>query len=213
MGHWYNPRTNERSDFPIDGWLPSVNTILAATRPHSHKKTLAAAALKNPYEFAQKTQRACDRGDSVHAWIAAYLQRLALPEMSLKHQQMCDRVKPYLDELCATHDLVFVECPVFGDGFAGQPDVVIRQRMGYKLKILDFKTKERPIVPQALHEGAIQLAGYAEGYEHQHTEPIQETLLVVIYPNYVQAHTFEPSAYLPEWINRREAYAGVCSGT
>lgn len=212
MGHWYNPLTNDRADFPIAGWLPSVNTILAATRAHDHQQALAKAALKKPFEFAQKTQRACDRGDGVHGWISAYLQQQPLPELRPGHERWRDRVKPYLDGLLAIADIVAVEQPVFHSEFAGQPDLVIRLRLGYRLTILDFKTKDKPIFPQALHEGAVQLAGYAEAYQYQHTEAIQDLSLIAIHPTHVQAHRFQPDSYLQEWVNRRTAYAQVSHG-
>jgi hypothetical protein len=84
---------------------------------------------------------------------------------------------------------------------------MVQDNVNYQRRLIDFKTKDAPIQPQALHEAALQLTGYAEAYEYQFGDRVQDLAVVVIYPTHYTTHHFNPNTHLEEWRNRRIGYS------
>lgn len=206
MGHWYNPdKSGQYSEYPKPGWLPSVSTILAATN-FVRQQSFAKAALKNPYKTQQRKEQTADRGVTVHSWISAFLQQAPLPEVRLEHQPYTYRIQPWLEAIVALSQEIRSEFPVYHDDFAGMVDLFTLDSVNDGRTLVDFKTKDRPVLPEALHEGALQLTGYAEAFHHEYGLPINNVVVVCVYPSHVQSHRFAPENLLEEWRNRRRGY-------
>lgn len=206
MGHWYNPnRSGERSEFPIANWLPSVSTILDATRPFDQQQAFKRAALKKPFEFQQRKDLTSERGSTFHEWCGAYLKRELLPSVRWNHQGYCTTIKPFLDSVLALSTAFKSELAVHHESFAGQVDLA--QTVAADDFLLDFKTKDKPIHPDALHTAYLQLTGYGEAYSYEFGVRLKSLVVVVVYPTYVQTHKIEPQAFMEEWRNRRLAYS------
>ncbi len=206
MGHWYNPiNRTERVNYPVDGWLPSVSTILDATQPHDRRVAFKRAALRKPFEAAQRKERTSERGTTIHEWISAYLNRSYLPELPLKMQPYSNIIKPYLDTTLGIATEFESERVVYHQFFAGTIDLV--QVVNGRYFLLDFKTKDKPILSDSLHDAYLQLSGYYEAFNYETGLDVDALIVVVIYPTHIKLHSIEPQQYLEHWQNRRAYYA------
>lgn len=209
MGHWYNPdRSGERSHTSTPGWLPSVSTILKATQPFLMQQSLTQAALRNPYKFAQRKDQAGDRGDSIHNWIHCYLTHAMLPELNFCYQPYVERVKQFLDGLTVASDFYASEFQVYHPQFAGTVDLYSFDSVANLKRLYDFKTRDRPMQSDSLHEAKLQLTGYAEAFEHSHGQQVDQCLVVIVSPDGLFIHTFSPIQFMDEWQFRVGAYYG-----
>ena len=210
MGHWYNPATGECSESLIEGWLPSVTTILAVTRTHTDKAALASHYMKGQFEAHEQNRDSLQRGGYVDRWIKGYLTNSALPLLNYVYQPWCDRVRPHLD-LLKSGRIVLISTPVFGDRYAGEPDLIV-DLPTTGLTLVEFKTRSSPPIAVMMKTAHLQAAAYAEAYEFSTGTPIEQVQIVVIQHNFMQVFRSIPAWYLPEWHTRLEAYVAQNSG-
>ena len=206
MGHWYNPQTKERSTMPIPGWLPSVTTILAATRPAAMKQAIAAWQTKNPYNATRELQVSSNRGTAVHDWMVGYLDRRIPPPGDMAIAPYCHRLQPLLDHLLANCQLRSLGQPLFHLDFAGEPDLVFWDESRQGVVLMELKTRSKPMPAEKLHEAFLQATGYAEAYQFQLQEEIDHLTIVVLQPKHQFMYHSTSEVLLPEWRARRVAY-------
>jgi hypothetical protein len=209
MAHWYDPQTGMCSESPIEGWLPSVTTILGATKNHTSKQALAAHYQKGQLAAYEHNREAIERGTYVDRWIKAYLTNSALPLLNYRFQPWCDRVRPHLN-LCKAGEIALISQPVFGTGYAGEPDLIVNLPFsGFTL--VEFKTRDAPPIEPMMKAAHLQAAAYAEAYECQTGTPIEQVQIVVIQSNFMQVYRSIPAWHLPEWQTRLNAYVSTHS--
>jgi hypothetical protein len=204
MSHWYDPETGQCSEFPIEGWLPSVTTILKATRSHTDRRSLDQHYMKGQFKARQANQVSLERGPYVDAWIKAYLINAGFPALNYRWQPWCDQVRPHLN-LLKSGEIVLISKPVFGKGYAGEPDLIVRLPTT-GLTLVEFKTRDSPPIEPMLKAAHLQAAAYAEAYEYQTGTPIEQVQIVVIQSKFMQVFRSIPAWHLPEWNTRLEAY-------
>jgi hypothetical protein len=207
VAHWYNPIDGEMSETFIEGWLPSVTTILQATKPYTDKQALAMHYQKGQFKAYENNREASERGNYVDRWIKAYLTNSQLPPLNYLHQPWCDTVRPHLNLLKAG-EIVLISAPVFGQTYAGEPDLIIDMPVT-GLTLVEFKTRDAPPIEVMMKVAHLQAAAYAEGYEFQTGRMIQQIQIVVIQSRFMKVYRSIPAWYLPEWNTRLEAYVSA----
>ncbi len=201
MGHWYNPDgSGERADSPRADWLPSVSTILKATRSTEFNELLGNAALMDPYGFSERSEFGRDRGLQLHAWIEAFILDVPLPLVSPQFQPWMHAVLPHLRKLRERYPrIVAIEQPVYGQNFAGTPDLVLWMEAGNL--VVDFKFCSRPMTGLILDEAYTQVAGYADAVGQ-----VSACLVLAVQAGHVAQRYFSPLSYMAHWRARLKSY-------
>ncbi|MFQ3615238.1 MAG: PD-(D/E)XK nuclease family protein [Cyanobacteriota bacterium] len=191
--------------------LPSVSTILNATKPPEAREALAKWRDRLGAEEASRIATAASRrGSQTHAHIRRYLAG--------ENPTCPDAVRPYWQSLepivAEIQDVRLLETPVFHYdlGYAGKVDCVASYR-GVPC-LLDWKTGDRPKGSiERLYDGPLQLAAYCGAVNHYCEAEqihIREALLVVAIPNQpAEVFWFEPGAiaqYWSQWQRRVAEY-------
>lgn len=148
--------------------LPSVSTILNATKPAADREALRQWQQRVGKAEAQRiTGRASRRGTQTHTYLRHYLLGTPIP---------CpDAAKPYVDSLepvlNAIDDVRLVEGAVFHYdlGYAGRVDCIASYQ-GVPC-IVDWKTSDRPKETiQRLYDSPLQLAAYCGAANHLYAD-------------------------------------------
>jgi len=149
------------------GKLPSVTTILDATKPEERKQALNEWRKKVGAERAQQiTQEAANRGTRMHSYLEAYVKEGTLKERgsnpySWASHAMADVV--IREGLAAVDEFWGVEVPLyFPHIYAGTTDCV-GVHDGSQA-ILDFKQTNKPKKREWIEDYFLQLAAYAEAH-------------------------------------------------
>jgi hypothetical protein len=207
MSHWYQPVTGEVSEVFVAGWQPSVTTILRATKSHTDKQALAAHYMKGQLAAYEANRESQDRGNYVDRWIKAHLTNSPLPLVNYRFQPWCDQVRSHLN-LLRSGEIMLMATPVFGDGYAGEPDLIVRLPTT-GLTLVEFKTRDAPPIEPMIKAAHLQAAAYAEAYEYEKGTPIEQVQIVVIQSKFMQVFRSIPAWHLPEWHTRRDAYVAT----
>lgn len=195
MGHWYPHPQNPEIQ------LPSVTTILDATRPAAQQAALDRWYAKPGSQAINLASR--ERGNQVDAWAKAYLQRHELPPVTPQYQIYCDRLLPLLDYILTNGKIRLLQQPVHDvlRGYAGEPDLIVE--LDHAPLILDFKTKDKPIHPKSLEEAQLQCVGYAEAFTAEYQEKATAIAVVEVTPKYLKTHRTHNICLLSwEWAKR-----------
>jgi PD-(D/E)XK nuclease superfamily len=181
--------------------LPSVSTILNATKPQEAREALARWRDRLGAEVAgQVTQKASRRGTQTHKHIKHYLlgEDQPCPEAAQPYWQS---VEPVLAEIEAVQ---LVENAVFHYdlGYAGKVDCVASYR-GVPC-VCDWKTADTPKGSvERLYDGPLQLAAYCGAVNHSYAEQgvkLSHALLVVALPDQnAEVFWFEPKDLVEQW--------------
>ncbi|WP_205370152.1 PD-(D/E)XK nuclease family protein [Thermoleptolyngbya sp. PKUAC-SCTB121] len=181
--------------------LPSVSTILNATKPPEAREALAKWRDRLGAEEAGRIATAASRrGSQTHAHIRRYLAG--------EHPTCPDAVRPYWESLepivAEIQNVRLLEAPVFHYdlGYAGKVDCVASYR-GVPC-VLDWKTGDRPKGSiERLYDGPLQLAAYCGAVNHYCEAEkihIREAMLVVAIPHQpAEVFWFEPGAIAQYW--------------
>lgn len=191
--------------------LPSVTTILNATKPPEAWEALARWRDRLGAEEAQRVSRAASRrGSLTHKHIKDYLlgKEVSCPDFARPYW---DSLKPVLDEVDSVQ---LVESAVFHYdlAYAGKVDCVASFQ-GTPC-ICDWKTSDRPKGSvERLHDGPLQLAAYCGAVNHAYATAgihLRHALLVVAIPDQpAELFWFEPEQvllYWQQWQGRVEDY-------
>jgi genome maintenance exonuclease 1 len=189
--------------------LPSVTTILNATKPQADREALARWRSRlGTEEAARVTSQASRRGTQTHQYIKKHLlgQPFTCP----------DGVRPYWDGLAPiladVDGVQLVESSVFHSdlGYAGTVDCVASYQ-GIPC-IVDWKTSDRPKASvNQLYDGPLQLAAYCGAVNHSyHTHQIRirhALIVVAIADQPAQVFWFEADDVMQYWQQWQERLA------
>lgn len=162
--------------------LPSVTTILDATKPEEKKKALADWRNKVGHERAQQiTTEAASRGTRMHTYLEGYVKNGILKErgsnpFSWASHAMADVV--IREGLSKVGEFWGVEVPLyFPDIYAGTTDCVgIHEGTE---AILDFKQTNKPKKREWIEDYFLQLAAYAEAHNELHGTTIRRGVVLM----------------------------------
>ncbi len=181
--------------------LPSVTTILNATKPQEAREALARWRSRvGPTEAGRISGAASRRGTLTHQQIKKYLlgEAVSCPEPAQPYWQS---LQPVLSDIDAVR---LVESSVFHYdlGYAGKVDCVASYQ-GIPC-ICDWKTADQPKGSvERLYDGPLQLAAYCGAINHLYagqTPRVQHALLVVaIADQPAEIFWFEPDELMDYW--------------
>jgi hypothetical protein len=204
-------RRSGRSFFQDDQsrLLPSVSTILNATKPREAREALAQWRSRlGTAEATRITTTASRRGSQTHKQLRQFLEgRVAsCPESARPYWQS---LQPVLAELDAVR---LVESPVFHYdlGYAGRVDCVVSYR-GVPC-LCDWKTADVPKSSiDRLYDAPLQLAAYCGAVNHCYSDlKLNHGMVVVALPDQpAQVFWFETAAvrdYWQQWRDRLEQF-------
>lgn len=189
-----------------DRRLPSVTTILNATKPPEAREALAKWRSRlGTAEANRIAGTASRRGTLTHQQIKSYLlgQPKTCPEAA---QPYWDSLQPVLSQI---GDVRLVESPVFHYdlAYAGKVDCVASYQ-GIPC-ICDWKTADMPKGSiERLYDGPLQLAAYCGAVNHcyaEHNLVLKHALLVVALPNQpAEVFWFDADHLLAQWQQWQE---------
>lgn len=191
--------------------LPSVTTILNATKPQEQRERLFNWRQRVGAEEANKIAgSASRRGTQTHKQIQRYLlgKDPVCPENSISYWES---IKPVLQDIDTVR---LVEGSIFHYdlGYSGKVDCVASYKDTPVL--CEWKTADKPKGSiERLYEYPIQLAAYLGAVNHSYQDygiKLDHALLVVAIPDTpAEVFWFEPAQiqhYWQQWIERVEAY-------
>ncbi len=189
--------------------LPSVSTILNATRSREQREALARWQQRVGIEAAtQITTTASRRGTGTHKQVARYLSGEAVT-CSETVRPYWESIKPVLGGLAAVR---LVEGTVFHHdlGYAGKVDCVASYQGTPCL--CEWKTSDRPKGSLAhLHDYPLQVVAYWGAVNHCYQEynvDLQHALLAIALPNLpAEVFWFDPDTLAPYWQEWQERVA------
>lgn len=181
--------------------LPSVTTILNATRPQARREALANWRSRvGTVEANQITGAASRRGTGTHKQIERYLQgkQLSCSELIRPYWES---LEPVLQDIQAVR---LIEGSVFHYdlSYAGKVDCVATYQ-GVPC-LCEWKTADRPKgTVERLYDYPLQLTAYLEAVNHYYQEyeiNLKHALLVVAIPGMpAEVFWFEPAAIEIHW--------------
>ena len=186
--------------------LPSVTTILNATKPQEAREALFNWRQRVGTEEANRiTTNASRRGTSIHKRIQRYLlgEDTACTETMLPYWESIEPVLQDIDEV------KLVEGYVFHNNlrYAGRVDCVASYQ-GIPC-ICDWKTADKPKKSiERLYDAPLQLAAYSGAFNHCYQEygiKLNHALLVVAIPGVpAEIFWFEPEEIINYWEQWQE---------
>jgi genome maintenance exonuclease 1 len=200
----YNPKFNyqplprqnvngeRRYTTPQGQRLPSVTTILEATKPEERKKALNDWRNKVGEEKARQiTTEAANRGTRMHTYLENYVKQGKITErgnnpFSWASHAMADVV--IREGLVKVNEFWGIEVPLyFPDIYAGTTDCVgIHEGQE---SILDFKQTNKPKKREWIEDYFLQLAAYSEAHNELHNTKIKKgVVLMCVKPELDQQH-------------------------
>ena len=162
--------------------LPSVTTILEATKPEEKKQALQNWRNRVGHAQAQAiTTEAANRGTRMHKYLEDYTKTGVIAEAgSNPYSQQSHRmaVKVIADGLCKVTEFWGFEVPLYFPGiYAGTTDAA-----GVHLNdqsILDYKQTNRPKKREWIEDYFLQLCAYAEAHNEIHGTEIRKGVVLM----------------------------------
>jgi hypothetical protein len=190
--------------------LPSVTTILNATKPQEARDSLDRWRQRVGVSEAMRISGAASRrGTLTHKQIKSYLLERVEPPCPEDAQPYWNSVKPVLGKI---DQVRLVESTVFHYdlGYAGKVDCVASYD-GIPC-ICDWKTADRPKGSiERLYDNPLQLAAYCGAVNHglsSDDAPLNHALLVVALPEQpAEIFWFQPEAMRDYWQQWQERVA------
>lgn len=181
--------------------LPSVTTILNATKPQIQREMLAKWRQQvGTVEANRIAGAASRRGTGTHKQIQRYLQGEDIP-CPEPVEPYWESLKPVLQDI---QDVKLIEGSVFhyNLSYAGKVDCVASYR-GVPC-VCEWKTADRPKgAVEYLHDYPLQLMAYLEAVNHYYQEyklGLKHALLVIAIPEMpAEVFWFEPEAIKIHW--------------
>ena len=203
--------------------VPSVTTILSATKPQKDRDALAnwkkAVGEKKAQEI---TTEAANRGTRMHSYLETYVMMddlKPLPSNPYAHPSWFMAAQIILEGLAHVDEFWGTEVPVYYSGlYAGTTDLVGLWKG--KPAIMDFKQSNKVKKREYITDYFLQLAAYALAHDEMHgTEINQGVILMAVQPKLLEDQTYTTPEYLEfivageefahwknEWIKRVELY-------
>lgn len=181
--------------------LPSVTTILNATRPQAAREALMRWRDRlGATEAGRISAAASRRGSMTHKQVRTYLAG---------ENPVCpDAIRPYWESLepvlSDVQDVRLLEKTVFHYdlGYAGKVDCVATYQ-GVPC-VIDWKTADQPKgTIERLYDGPLQLAAYCGAVNHSYPDQaaaLRQAILIVAIPDLpAEIFRFEPEAMAQLW--------------
>ena len=193
--------------------LPSVTTILDATKPEEAKKALTEWRKRmGPVKAQQITTEAAGRGTRMHKWIEDYIKTgaLGVPGSNPYSQQSHKMAQSIIYQgLSKCNEFWGTEVPLyFPKVYAGTTDLVGVH--DGSPAIMDHKQSNKLKKKEWISDYFIQLAAYANAHNEVHGTSIRKgVIFMCTADNIYQEFIIEGSEFdhwSNEWFNRLEQY-------
>ena len=193
--------------------LPSVTTILDATKPEEAKKALMEWRKRmGPVKAQQITTEAAGRGTRMHKWIEDYIKTgaLGVPGSNPYSQQSHKMAQSIIYQgLSKCNEFWGTEVPLyFPKVYAGTTDLVGVH--DGSPAIMDHKQSNKLKKKEWISDYFIQLAAYANAHNEVHGTDIRKgVIFMCTADNIYQEFIIEGSEFdhwSNEWFNRLEQY-------
>jgi len=179
---------------------PSVTTITSSINEESIKKWRKKVGEQ---EANKISNRACQRGTSVHSLCENYLLNNHV-QTDIFDQENFDVLKPYLERIDNIHAL---ESKMYSHTLevAGTVDCIAE--FDGNLYVIDFKTSRKPKKPEYIHNYFMQCSAYAYMF-YEHTGILIKELLILISVDDNEPQIFiEPTdKWLKEFVKIRKEF-------
>jgi genome maintenance exonuclease 1 len=201
---------------PDGSRVPSVTTILDATKPDEKRKILADWRKRVGPKLAQEiTVEAAGRGTRMHKWLETYVKEdnLGVPGTNPFSRQSHAMANVIIFEGLANNVTEYwgVEVPVYYSGlYAGTTDCVGLWKG--QPAILDFKQTNKPKKREWIEDYFLQLAAYALAHNHTHNTKIETGVILMCSaaaPHMYQEFVIEGTEFAQctdLWLERVESY-------
>ena len=212
----YQPISRETIDgrrlyaTPDGNKLPSVTTILDATKPLEAKRALAEWKKRVGTERAQQiTTEAANRGTRMHTYLEHYVLEGAIkPEPSNPFAKPSHAMAQVVinEGLVKVDEFWGMEVPLYFPGiYAGTTDCVgIHQASE---SILDFKQTNKPKKIEWIDDYFLQLCAYAEAHNEVHGSKIKKgVILMCVQPKVSQDGIVIEKPHYQEFILEGERF-------
>lgn len=199
---------------PDGSQVPSVTTILEATKPEEDRRALQEWRRRVGTAKAQEiTTEAAGRGTRMHKWLENYVSSgtIGEPGTNPYSQQSYIMAQTIIDQGLGPNVTEFwgIEVPVYYSGlYAGTTDCVGSWRD--KPAILDFKQSNKLKKREWIDSYFLQLCAYALAHNHTHGTNIAKGVILMctadgIYQEFIiEGEDFEN--YTHQWLGRVELY-------
>ena len=197
-----------------DGYkVPSVTTILDATKPEEAKKALMEWRKRMGPEKAQAiTTEAASRGTRMHKWLETYIKNGDTGEpgsnpYSKQSHEMAHKIiengLKHCDEFWGTEISLY-----FPQVYAGTTDLVGIHK-GVEC-IMDHKQTNKPKKREWIDDYFLQLAAYATAHNEIHNTKIRKGVVFMCSQDYKYqefvVEGIEFDNYIGKWFDRLEQY-------
>lgn len=208
---------------PDGSRVPSVTTILDATKPEEKKQALNAWRQRVGVERAQQiTTEAASRGTRMHSYLETYILQddmKPLPNNPYAHPSWFMAAEVILNGLPHVDEFWGVEVPLYYSGlYAGTTDLIGMWKG--QPAIMDFKQTNKPKKREWIEDYFLQLAAYAAAHNEMHGTEIKTGVILMACQPVLQADsTYSTPQYLEfevhadefahwsnEWMKRVELY-------
>lgn len=203
--------------------VPSVTTILEATKPAEKKEALANWRKNVGEERARQiTTEAANRGTRMHTYLERYIKTDdigELPTNPFAQPSWFMAAEVILKGLTNAQEYWGSEVPIYYSGlYAGTTDCIGLWKG--RPAIMDFKQTNKPKKREWIDDYFIQLAAYAEAHNHTHGTDIKNgVILMCAKPTQLQDGSFSTPEYQEfelteqdyaywqdQWLRRVELY-------
>jgi genome maintenance exonuclease 1 len=188
---------------PDGNKLPSVTTILDATRPAEKTKALEDWRRFVGHEKAKKiTTEAANRGTRMHSYLEEFIKKGQLPDRSRNPFSWAsyEMAKTVIDQgLCHVTEYWGVEVPLyFPKIYAGTTDCVGLHKG--KESIIDFKQTNKPKKESWIDDYKLQLVAYALAHNEVYGTNIKKgVILMCVKPDVNDAFEFTSNPVYQEF--------------
>ena len=168
--------------------LPSVTTILSATKSDEAKESIARWKAKvGENEATRVRDTAASRGSNMHLHLERYILGTGHKDLTDEGQVAGDMAQVIIDKgLCDVSEIWGSEVTLYYPGlYAGATDLV--GIYDYEDSIIDFKQSNRPKRREWIDDYFMQLGAYAMAHNYVYGSEITQGVILMCTPdNYFQ---------------------------
>lgn len=174
--------------------LPSVTTILEATKPEEKKQALHEWRKRVGVERAQQiTTEAANRGTKMHTYLEHYIRDGVLKEKPGNpfHHPSWHMAKTIIEHgLINVHEIWGLEVPLFyKDIYAGTTDAC-GIHLGSEC-IIDYKQTNKPKKREWIEDYFLQLAAYSEAHNSMFGTSIKKGIILMSVKPLIDPNTMQ----------------------
>ena len=168
--------------------LPSVTTILSATKSDEAKESIARWKAKVGEDEATRVKdTAASRGSNMHLHLEKYILGTGHKDLTDEGQVAGDMAQVIINQgLCDVSEIWGSEVTLYYPGlYAGATDLV--GVYDYENSIVDFKQSNRPKRKEWIEDYFMQLGAYAMAHNYVYDSDITQGVILMCTPdNYFQ---------------------------